>query len=1515
MKKKIIALSILLILTPGLWSQNINWETPRVLVSQNARFPTALSGDGTIVIVYQSFYPYANGGGTVFLNILVSRDTRNWKSIKEFSGPYEYSDKQNQIYSALMTKNGDIYIAVAADEYELEFLKSIDKGLHFEKSSIKTNDAVLSSYISEAANSDILFFVTFKIGELLKIYYSRLKPDGIGSPNLTITFNSFVTDPKLGLNILPHHSVLNNSDYVVFQSLDAEAKDEYQLFLKSSDNKDVSFGPPILLTDLKENINSATPPYDQFENQRPYTLAYNNGLQLVWERAFRNLNSQIYIMNVNIDGSTENFEKVSPSTYLCHNPQIIIYNDQPYLLWFDKEYGDEQIKLAYKRPLGWQEINLSLKVGGVNLFPQIVETKGFLYLFWEHRDKDRYSLYFLEPDQNCDPPKINNTSFVPNQKSNQKDITIRWTSSEDSSGIFGYRYIFSQEAKPDWTDYEEIYSDVKQFKTQVNLDGNWYFHIKAGDNADNWSDPVTVSFQYDSTPPEAIRFLEAETDEKGFLLSNDISINWLPSEIQDLGGYSYSLNFISGKIDQDLNNLKNVPFNIPPNRITSFDVKKSYKNLDNGIYAFTLRAFDDVGNPGPLSRYLFKLNKYIPYTTVSVAYSVRDKLDNQYLYIKGKGFLADGSVYQIFLDQDQKAPYDYSYFLNQSDYRISDDKVIEQLKLENIDEGIYHLGLYHQKRGLYWYGEKLFIEPSNNVVILPENPVIYSPPWYVLEKPVFFVSGNDLLLVVVLIFAGLIILAATRQLVVIYNESQSIREEVITIMTGKESKSKKKAALKKIKTMGLGLRVKFTLLITSLVIVIVLMVSVTLSLYAIETQQKNLTEGLQNQVKVMLGSLSSGAEKYLPTQDTLELGLLITQTSAMKDAISASITGIRKRGSNLIGDTEYIFATNDKELLENINFGETILDDEISPLLKDIATKINQQANEAVSDLAQEVNELIQESNQLLTRRDDTAIQRRAQIQEAVRVKNQSIANLLMQIAQGKDGLPISVPAFNPDNLASEYTFFRPLVYRRLGEDVYFRGLVRLKITSASIIKNINESRDALIIRIMLIALIAVVLGMAGAFLLASITISPIKKLVRGVAMIRDTADKAELKGHMIEIKQKDEIRMLADTVNQMTQGLVKAAEASKDLTVGKEVQKMFIPLGKNEAGKKGTIGEEINENIEIFGYYEGAKGVSGDYFDFIKLDNTYMAFIKCDVAGKGVPAALIMVEVATIFIDYFRDWSLKNKGIKLPEVIYKINDMLESRGFKGRFAALIMGIMNIKSGEIHFCDAGDRVYHQYDAAQGKVMTKLLPEAPAAGVFPSMLLEMQSGFQQVKEKVSQGDMLFFFSDGFDEAKRMFRDAEYKPIVCDAPGLTENQEHNKTHKKGDDNEEFGLARMYGIIEAVINKGKYELIKEHDPYGIKMVFDFSDCSDNIKDIVMALVAVERIYRINPHPSATEEDRIIMDKKVNAFLEEHFEQYGLFFRYPQEIPNDMDYTAFTHLKQDEQYDDLTFLAIKKK
>jgi hypothetical protein len=408
---------------------------------------------------------------------------------------------------------------------------------------------------------------------------------------------------------------------------------------------------------------------------------------------------------------------------------------------------------------------------------------------------------------------------------------------------------------------------------------------------------------------------------------------------------------------------------------------------------------------------------------------------------------------------------------------------------------------------------------------------------------------------------------------------------------------------------------------------------------------------------------------------------------------------------------------------------------------------------------------------------------------------------------------------------------------------------------------------------------------------------------------------------------------MLADTVNDMTKGLVKAAIASEELMVGKDVQKMFLPLERDTENRMGTTGGEDTPRMELYGYFEGARGVSGDYFDFRKLDDTHYALIKCDVAGKGVPAALIMVEVATLFINYFRDWvkrkaelaSFKDPAEKkkhtqelsrVDTLVYTINDMIEERGFKGRFAALTICLFDSATGIATVCNAGDKDLHIFEASRGKMAIKDLPTAPAAGVFPSMLVDMKTGFKQITQKLEKGDAIFLFTDGFVESKRTFRDAAFKVAACDEAGLADGADHDGTHRKGDTSEEFEMPRIHDVIDAVFNKGKYSLFKHHSPTpGEELVFDFSGCEGTVRETVLALVAVEKMFRLYHGPDTGAGNKVLVDEKVDEFMKKHFLQYSSYFAHrlePRQAPGSVTYT---HLQEDDQYDDLTILVLRKK
>jgi len=422
------------------------------------------------------------------------------------------------------------------------------------------------------------------------------------------------------------------------------------------------------------------------------------------------------------------------------------------------------------------------------------------------------------------------------------------------------------------------------------------------------------------------------------------------------------------------------------------------------------------------------------------------------------------------------------------------------------------------------------------------------------------------------------------------------------------------------------------------------------------------------------------------------------------------------------------------------------------------------------------------------------------------------------------------------------------------------------------------------IFRIVIItAFAAVSVGAVAAGFFSSMITGPIQKLKRRIESVRSAGDLAKLADIKITIESRDEIAVLGNTINEMIQRLVNTVAGSSDILAGREIQKKFLPLDSDKNGNKLSSGYKDTENAVFFGYYEGAGGISGDYFDYRDIDGRYYAIIKCDVAGKGIPAALIMVQVATMFINYFKQWNPAGGDTQIEEVVYQINGFIETLGFEDRFAALALCIFDTETGDLHFCNAGDNIINIFDSSYGKMKSVKLPETPAAGALSNSTVELKGGYKVQTLSLKHGDILFLYTDGIEEAKR-----------------------------GD--EVFGSERVHQIINAVMNRGVYNLGKRQN-FKDDLLFDFTFCEGGVDEVIMALIAVEKIFRCYPNPKNGRDERMRIDKKADAFLKKYFFQYENYCSKTSECPENDSYICYTCLNEDEQYDDFAILGIMRK
>jgi len=1588
--RRIAVALLLLAVAASLPAEPTYWDYPQMMERTGVRFPVAASGDGMLAVCWQEFQK-ASGtatSGQMWLSVAVTHDGLEWERRPRIAGPLPYNEPEMPVTSMAVDTKGRVYLAYLSDDRTVTILATDDSAAGFsEAARIRAPQTCTSPVLSAKADGGVILFVTLgaEAGKFLSLHYS-VSQDGT---TWTALKPMAEEGEVVGVTMVPRHVSVDGRELVVFQH--RSGKGEEHFLVKSSADGGRTWGRAQELTrgeKYREYMQGGWVAADQFQNQVPSLALQPNGrIGMVWQRfPLGSTDTQIYYQELDKTGKPiDRPQNLTSGSGAYYGPRIVVSKGKIHVLWLDPSArGGSSVVIVEKSADAWSSTQvLGASVSGNAAIPAPVAFSDGLHVFWENRtDASAASPRFLvemRPDRTVQPPVLTAVDFQPGLRASRNSATVRYRAPEDSSGIAGFQYR--------WTHLGELKAE-RSFGTALqpltcgaDADGPWNLEVTAIDRAGNRSRPAVITYVRDTTPPSAVTMALPPADEKGYLLSNTASLAWKPPRDDEIGSYVYDFRFLAAD-ERELAARKPLPPETPPYR--SYAASYDLDNQDNGIYELAVAAVDTAGNRGAVMRQTVKLNKYVPVTIIAFVETRKDSIGNLDVTIAGKGFTLDGSIQTVYLDRDRNPPYDYEFKLADGAFRVESDRLIDGLRITDaVDSGDYYVGLLHPVRHARFTARPTISYLSPGTVKLGDFRPFDANRWVRAWLPRVSLSFSHVLLVAVVAFLVFLFLVSARALSGAVQENREIRGSVIALLEGKPvvSEEERNRKMKEIKKRQFGLRLKFSLLIGTLVFLVVLIVAIPLGFQTNATQTRSLASSLQREVKILMGSMSTRAGTILTGDEYTDMANVPKMKSELEgQALDVTVTG-RQRANDGSG-YEYLWASNAPQWTETMaaadfDLGLKKVQDGLSEkVVPALQEKVDSQAaGEEYQSLVKQKRDLNAKRTAALAGRDAAA---QAQAQELVTLLKK-IDEQLSDAEKRIGDVLESQPAFNPDMLEDEYLFYRPIVYRLTGDEQHlYRGLIRARVSTAMVQNQILQSTVTLARTTMYMALAAVLLGILGAILLATITVNPIRRLETHVKKIRDTVDLSEWHEPPLKISSRDEIRTLADTVNEMTSGLVSAEKARKDLLMGKDVQMMFIPLDKttvevqDDTGRKRreerslSTGATATDKVEIFGYYHGAKGVSGDYFDFIPLDSKKRKFavIKCDASGKGVSAALIMVEVATLFIDHFSQWrditeKLEAPGLpaaqanvlrqrmreleKIEELVYTINRMIEGRGFKGKFAALAIAILDCETGVMRFVFAGDNILHVYRNAKGRMDTLQMPGGPAAGSFPDDMVRSGSGYRQAVHKLEPGDTVYLYTDGFEESRRYLRDSSFTIVKREA----KSSRPGEPSKMEDAWEGMGTERLDGISEAVFKKKKYRLEKEQNPIlGETLTFDFTTCSGTLEEAALALVAVERIFRLYTDPSAGGGNIVQVDSQVNDFLAKYFEQYGRYFSHPvgnaseskasggtdqtggaakgkgkapvesvRKVKLEENMVGFSHLKEDDQYDDLTLLIIRKK
>jgi sigma-B regulation protein RsbU (phosphoserine phosphatase) len=202
-------------------------------------------------------------------------------------------------------------------------------------------------------------------------------------------------------------------------------------------------------------------------------------------------------------------------------------------------------------------------------------------------------------------------------------------------------------------------------------------------------------------------------------------------------------------------------------------------------------------------------------------------------------------------------------------------------------------------------------------------------------------------------------------------------------------------------------------------------------------------------------------------------------------------------------------------------------------------------------------------------------------------------------------------------------------------------------------------------------------------------------------------------------IREKD---ALAKTVQQQRDDLL------HDVELAAQVQRMFLPSG-----------EPAIAGLEIAGMMKPAKGLSGDYYDYIPINAHTLQTVIADVSGKGVSAALLMsATAAATHLEV-------NRERDMLEVVERLNTGIRSVSDGEHFVTLLLAEINAQRRTLRYVNCGHNPALLFQAETGKV-TLLNSSCVPIGISSEENCELAS------LGLATGDILVLYTDGITEAQ-------------------------------------------------------------------------------------------------------------------------------------------------------------------
>ncbi|MGO9269795.1 MAG: PP2C family protein-serine/threonine phosphatase [Terriglobia bacterium] len=278
---------------------------------------------------------------------------------------------------------------------------------------------------------------------------------------------------------------------------------------------------------------------------------------------------------------------------------------------------------------------------------------------------------------------------------------------------------------------------------------------------------------------------------------------------------------------------------------------------------------------------------------------------------------------------------------------------------------------------------------------------------------------------------------------------------------------------------------------------------------------------------------------------------------------------------------------------------------------------------------------------------------------------------------------------------------------------------------------------------------------------------------------------------HRIAMPAHDQLSALGEAFDGMTASvqrlLLESQEKAKlegELQIAREVQAQLFPQGPPEV-----------PGLRLYAACHAARTVSGDYYDFLRLEQNRVGLVVGDISGKGISAALLMAAIqSALHAQFYDDHAARDlhdaSPLSTAEVVGRLNRQLFASTPREKYATFFYAVYDPAGRRLVYTTAGHPPPFVF--RRGGAVERLGAGGTVVGLFGLV------NFDQATVQLAPGDLLLAFTDGITEPENTF------------------------------GEEFGEDRLVAVVQHALNSPPEALADEiyrsvNDWTGTEELFD--------------------------------------------------------------------------------------------